>query len=832
MPTRSHPRLLGLALLTASLSLAATCDPPSTFVNWENHPVHGLDITPDGTRLLVTNTPDDRIEVFDLTGAAPAHLSSIPVGLDPVSVRALDDGTAWVVNQVSDSVSVVDLAAGNVVATLATGDEPADVIFAGNPRRAFVSVSEANTVEVRDPASPSAAPQVVAIAGENPRALATDGTRVFAALFGSGNGTTILHRELVSDPSGPYGGQNPPPNAGSAFSPALAPGLAAPPPSSLIVRKDASGRWRDVNGADWSALVTWDVLDHDLAVLPVASPASVSYVSGLLTVDMALGVTASGRVTVVGTEAGNEVRFEPNVRSKFVRVKMGGFDPATLGTTLVDLNPHLTYATASVAQSERNKSLADPRAVVWSSTADRGYVAGMGSGNVVAIDASGARLGRVDVGQGPTSLALDEARGRLYVLNRFEATVSVVDTASLTQLTKVAFYDPTPAAVKTGRPMLYDAHATSGLGQVACASCHVDGRIDPLAWDLGDPSGQAKPFNQTCRNGENCGAWHPVKGPMTTQTLVGIVGTEPLHWRGDREDLAAFAGAFVSLLGDDAPPTAQQMQDFENLAASMRFAPNPYRNLDGSVKNALLPSGGNPSAGQTFFRNTPVDRGSVKCVECHAEPLGTSGEIIAAPTLEEPQSIKIPQLRNLYQKTGFSVASLTNTRGFGFGHDGADATLIDFFHREVFEFAAGAAGEQQRRDIEAFMFSFSTDVHAAIGQQVTLDATNKTDGATMARVNQLLAVAATNQVGAVVKGRISGQQRGAYYLGNGRFQSDRAAEQLTSQQLLDQIGAGAEGTLTVVPYEARIRIGIDRDGDGRYDRDELDQGRDPANPNG
>lgn len=832
MPTRSATRPLTLALLAAGLSLAATCDPPNTFVNWENHPVHGLEITPDGTRLLVTNTPDDRIEVFDLTGPLPANASSIPVGLDPVSVRALDDATAWVVNQVSDSVSIVDLASGNVIATLATGDEPADVVFAGTPRRAFVSVSEANSVEVRDPANPQAAPQVVAIAGESPRALATDGTRVFAALFESGNGTTILHRDLVSDPSGPYGGQNPPPNAGAGFSPPLTPGLTAPPPSSLVVRKDAGGRWRDANGADWSALVTWDVLDHDVAVIPASNPSGVSYVSGLMTVDMALGVTASGRVTVVGTEAGNQVRFEPNVRSKFVRVLMASFDPGTPGASVVDLNPHLTYTVASVAQNERDKSLADPRSVVWSSTDARGYVAGMGSSNVVAIDANGARLGRVDVGQGPASLALDEARGRLYVLNRFEATISVVDVPSMTQLAKIPFHDPTPAAVKTGRPMLYDAHATSGLGQVACASCHVDGRIDPLAWDLGDPAGQSKPFDQTCRNGENCGAWHPVKGPLTTQTLVGIVGTEPLHWRGDRADLAAFAGAFVSLLGDDAQPTAQQLQDFENLAATLRFAPNPSRNLDGTVKNTLLANGGNPAAGQSFFRNTPVDRGSVKCVECHAEPLGTNGQIIAAATLDEPQSIKIPQLRNLYQKTGFSIASLTNTRGFGFGHDGADATLIDFFHRRVFEFAAGAAGEQQRRDIEAFMFSFSTDVHPAIGQQVTLDATNKNDSATLARVNQLLAIAATNQVGAVVKGRIGGLQRGAYYLGNGRFQTDRASEQLTSQQLVAGIGAGSEGTLTIVPYESRIRIGIDRDGDGRYDRDELDQGRDPANPNG
>ena len=56
-------------------------------------------------------------------------------------------------------------------------------------------------------------------------------------------------------------------------------------------------------------------------------------------------------------------------------------------------------------------------------------------------------------------------------------------------VTNVPLFDPTPVAVKTGRKHLYDTHKTSGLGQAACASCHVDGRFDRLAWDLGNPTG-------------------------------------------------------------------------------------------------------------------------------------------------------------------------------------------------------------------------------------------------------------------------------------------------------------------------------------------------------
>ena len=58
------------------------------------------------------------------------------------------------------------------------------------------------------------------------------------------------------------------------------------------------------------------------------------------------------------------------------------------------------------------------------------------------------------------------ASGRAYVLNRFDATISVLDTASLTELTRVAFFDPTPAVIRTGRPMLYDTQRTSGTGHL------------------------------------------------------------------------------------------------------------------------------------------------------------------------------------------------------------------------------------------------------------------------------------------------------------------------------------------------------------------------------
>src|SRR6185436_458289 len=170
-----------------------------------------------------------------------------------------------------------------------------------------------------------------------------------------------------------------------------------------------------------------------------------------------------------------------------------------------------------------------------------------GSDNLIVVDANGNRVGAnpINVGQGPTGLALDESRNRLYVYNRFDGSITTVNTLSQSVVSTQALFDPTPQLIKAGRPHIYNSHETSGLGQAACASCHVDTRFDRLAWDLGDPLDLMK-FIGTNINFANfpppvTNHFHPMKGPMVTQTLQDIIGHEPFHWRGDRNDLEEFS---------------------------------------------------------------------------------------------------------------------------------------------------------------------------------------------------------------------------------------------------------------------------------------------------
>src|SRR5213083_2477374 len=95
-----------------------------TFVNWETPHVSPLALSSDATTLLALNTPDARVEMFDLSGDTPRLIDSIPVGIDPVSVRFRTETEAWVANRISDSVSILDLNTRNVVRTLPSADEP------------------------------------------------------------------------------------------------------------------------------------------------------------------------------------------------------------------------------------------------------------------------------------------------------------------------------------------------------------------------------------------------------------------------------------------------------------------------------------------------------------------------------------------------------------------------------------------------------------------------------------------------------------------------------------------------------------------------------------
>ncbi|MBK7084893.1 MAG: beta-propeller fold lactonase family protein [Flavobacteriales bacterium] len=490
------------AFQTFELPNVGSAVPTSTFTNFESPHVHPLDMTPDGTTLLAVNTANNTLEVFQLGAPMMLNVASIPVGLDPVTVRVRSNNEAWVVNQVSDEISVVDLTQNLVVRSITTEDEPADVVFAGSPQKAFVSCAGRESVQVIDLVSYAVTSEVL-LKGEQPRALAVspNGSTVYCAFFESGNATTVLNGNNffnfqhgtfgngvpkrgvcspqggctvipndVTNPAGPYGGAVDPvagiiPNAGTGFNP---PFNTSNPPTpetkSIIVRKNAAGQWFDDNGGNWTNMVSgsaadkarmtgWDMPDRDVAVIDANAPstAGTTYQTRLGNILMAMAVQpGTGQVTVVGTDATNEIRFEPVLNGKFLRVNLSRFTTVGGANTITDLNPHINYANSALPIAQRTQSIGDPRAIVWKADGSKAYIAGMGSNNLIAIDGAGTRLGSgpIPVGEGPTGIVIDGVRNKLYVLNKFEGSVSTVDMVTDQEEARANFSIPHPWSSK------------------------------------------------------------------------------------------------------------------------------------------------------------------------------------------------------------------------------------------------------------------------------------------------------------------------------------------------------------------------------------------------
>lgn len=845
------------------------------FVNFETAPVHPVALAPDGQTLAVCNLPDARVEFFDVSSGVPIPTGRVAVGLDPVTARFASANELWVVNFISSTISIVDVGARTVVATLPTPAGPSDLVFAGNPRRAWISCSRTNGVYVIDPETRTSVTNLV-IDGERPRAMATspDGSKVYVAIFESGNGTTILGKKLttlftqptggpVEDVRGPYGGMDPPPNSGMSFyPPKVITNLA--PRVSHIVRKNSEGRWMDDNNGDWTEWVSgtnaalsgriqgWDLPDRDVAIIDTAT-LGVSYAHRLMNLCMSLAVNpASGEISVIGTDGTNEKRYEPNLRGVFLRVNLALVDPFTRTNRLRDLNPHLDYVAQTLPAEQRALAVGDPRGIEWNSAGTRAYVTGMGSRNLVIMDADGQRVNSqpIELGEGPTGMAVDEARARLYVWNHFSSSLSVVDTAGGAVITNVPVFDPTPESVRKGRRHFYDTRVNSGLGIVACASCHADCRMDRLAWDLGDPAG-SRVTNST-------GTFHPMKGPMVTQTMQDIIPPtmaygrvitqQVMHWRGDKRSIEDFNPSFVSLLARDTQLTTNEMAEFKSMLSSVFFPPNPLRTFSNSLPTSVpLPgfygktTNGNPPLPLPHGNPTALTSmyGS-QCRSCHdynsgRGGAGTTNAQMLARSGSEGMFV-FSQLRNLADKVGMDGNSTNSRAGFGYMHDGRVDTLTRFL---VDGFPNMANTDQQIANMVAFLLCFSgsdiagnpskpsQDVPAAVGKQVTFTSPSAPQ---LLSEMVLLAQRTNSRVEIVIRGTKDGVPRNWLYRRTTQtFQSDRHGEiAATLGEVIAQAGATSPFTAIVVPEGSGTRLGLDRDGDGYFDATEAELGYDPA----
>jgi len=856
------PSVVALAVASwLGLVYAGSAQLPD-YTLFEAGQVRPVAMSPDGTKLFAVNTPNATLEIFDV-GDELSFVARVPVGLEPVAVAALDDAEVWVVNHLSDSVSIVDVAADppRVVRTLLVGDEPRDIVFAGpGGRRAFITMAHRG-FDTPYPRGEFDVPGVgradvwvfdaddlgtslegktltqLVLFGDRPRALAAtpDGSTVYAAVFRSGNQTTTMGEGHVCDPP------NTPAQCEAAGFPAGLPiGLPEPltnvegTPSrqaGLIVGiNPATGDWEDELGRNWNDAVRFDLPDYDVFEIDAdaAVPVETNRVSGVGTVLFNMLVNpVNGKLYVTNTEANNRVRFEGlgdyATLPPPAQAKVSGDPPSVRGNlhrsrvTVIDtagnvfprhLNKHIPYGVSPVPAGVKEKSIATPLGMAITSDGATLYIAGFGSSAIAVHDVSendnlepgAANMISLPHG-GPSGMVLDEARSRLYVMTRFDNAIVVVDTSTDTVIQTIPLENPEPLSIIEGRPFLYEAKLTGSNGEASCSSCHLFGDMDDLAWDLGDPDGAPEPNPNPCaiENDLVCGLedFDPLKGPMTTQSLRGMVHAGPMHWRGDRtggstaggdpldSDAAfkAFNVAFDGLVGrDEGPLSAADMQKFTNFALRLTYPPNPIRRPD----NRLRPD---EQRGFDMYFDVITDQIS-DCNGCHEldHELGFFGTNGGSTFETLSMEFKVPHLRNIYQKVGMFGMRPTafatgvdqtfmgdQVRGTGYLHDGSFATVFNFLNGDAFQL-----NESQREDVEAFLMAFDSDLAPIVGQQVTL--TDQNQAQADGRVNVLIAQSGmpftvplygvATECDLVVSGVVDGEARRWLRQTDGTFISD------------------------------------------------------------
>ena len=847
-----------------------------------------------------------------MVGGSLVELVSVPVGMEPVAVAARTDSEVWVVNHLSDSVSIVDLAATppRVSRTLLVGDEPRDILFAGTDgNRAFITTAHRGQHRTHSSISGvtgAGDPQlttedvgradvwvfdatslgstiggtplrILTFFSDTPRALARtlDGNTVFVAAFHSGNRTTSVLEQVVCDGF-----------AGPGCLPGV-PGGVVPPndnafdddaPEVGIIIKFNGTSWRDSINRNWSPTVSFSLPDRDVFAVDANSFAAGNIFTGVGTILFNMAVNpVSGRLYVTNTELPNHVRFEgpgvhggSTVQGHLSESRITVIDTAVPSSANAQhLNKHINYndlhtdvgANHAAIDAQAQHSLATPTQVIVSSNGLKMYVAAFGSGRIGVFDTvdiedpsfeanfnpAAESPNYISTGGGPSGLVLDETWSRLYVLTRFDNSVRVIDLSTKANLQTLALTNPEPAAVVTGRQFLYDANVSSGNGEAACASCHIFGDLDDLAWDLGNPDDAVTVNNQPpATNQVVATTFHPMKGPMTTQTLRGLATHGGMHWRGDRvtgffgtdacteptgapcnEDLSFrnFIVAFEGLLGKHGTITPTQMQQYTDFVLKIILPPNPVGSLDNSLNT-------DQASGADIFDGPALTDTVDTCDGCHTLNPGQGffGSDGRQSDEGEPQNAKVPHLRNAYTKIGMfgvpgEAAHGPQIRGFGYLHDGAVDTLRRFVGAPVFNLTLA-----EELQLEQFMLAFPTDLAPVVGQQVTLSSSNGADvnpridlfetraGTSFA---SLMLGGTVTECDVVVKGSFGGDPRGW------RRESGSIPEDTVYRDDVDQTITGAnlrllatsQGplTYTCAPPGSGTRMGIDQDRDLAFD---------------
>jgi YVTN family beta-propeller protein len=555
-------------------------------------------LSPDGARLYVLCQQSEEVRV--LNAASYAVIKNIAVGRVPRGISLSPDGARlFVTNSWDDTLSVIDTKTLAVAATWPVGAEPSSVVEDPQGKRLFVANRISNDVAVLDAQTGAEEKRLLAGRGSSYLALSPDGTKLYA---------THVYPNTLPRKTG--------------FENRTA-------PESEITVIDVA---RAV------------VVDR----IPLHAIAGVFHVA--FSADGRLGIAAE---------------YHPKNIIPLAHLEHGGAFTYSLELFGADVGK----APVEVPLDELERYASQPFGVAIAADKSRIYVTSGGSEIVTVVDvprllrfirahagpytrdlsaSTSYVVTRIPVGRNPRGLTLTRDGRRLFVANRLDDTISVIDTRTNRVASTITLAGPkTITALRRGEQAFYTARY-SFQGQIGCSSCHIDSTFDGLQWNL-EPDGFGR-------------------NTVDNKLLEGVKDTEPYKWTGTNPNIPTECG----------PRTEKyfwRSENYDNLTLadlavyvrSLPPRPNRWRLANGELTPAQ-------EHGQALFERAvdkfgkPIPEAN-RCAYCHSGPKGTNQKIFDVGT------------RKPNDNTGLlKAAPLTNIALTGpFLHDGSARSLEEIW---------------------------------------------------------------------------------------------------------------------------------------------------------
>lgn len=538
----------------------------------------------DGRLAYITCEGSDSLVIADLESRKV--ITEIKVGHQPHGVCLNPAETvAYVSNRGSDTVSVVDLKTNNVSSTIVVGDEPHGIITDTSGETVYVVNAGTSDISVIDPRKRTEVKRLAAARGPWAIDRSPDGKLLYVT------------------------------NNLSHFVKFRAPSLSEVSVIDVEKKQIVNRIWvREANlvqGIDFSpdgefALVTLLRTKNLVPVVRVAQGWVITNGLGILWKD--------GRVDQVLLDEPNASFADPTdviitPDGRFAYVTGGGVD----AVAVVDLRKLLSIL-KSASDDERSKIIPNHL--------------GFATEFVVR---------HIATGRNPRGLAISPDGKLVYVAAGLDDTITIIDTDKQEVVGAIDLGGPKQITqTRFGERGFHSAEVTFQR-QFSCHSCHPDGNVDGLTYDL-EPDGI----------GVN---------PVDNRTLRGILDTAPFKWTGKNPSLSRQCGARLAVFFTRIDPfTPEELAALDRYITTIPRPPNRYR----QPFSPLTPA---QSRGKAMFERTVTNDGRPippegRCIVCHPPPYYTNCRSMDVGTkswLDDHHHdlLDVPHLNNIYETPPF-----------------------------------------------------------------------------------------------------------------------------------------------------------------------------------